>query len=198
MRATLFDYGVGNLHSLAKALERAGAPVVIETDPARAVDAECLVLPGVGAFSVAAACLAPARDALRCRLAAGLPCLAICLGMQLLLGESEEGAGAGVGLVPGRVTRIVATRVPHMGWNPLLDCSEPLCRLSDLRTPYFANSYACRLDDPATATAWATHDHDRFPAALRVGRTVGVQFHPEKSSREGVAFLREFWQEASR
>ena len=192
---TLFDYGAGNLHSLAKAIERAGAAVRIETDPVAAVvDTDALVLPGVGAFAAAVERLAPGRDAMRSALAAGLPSLGICLGMQLFFDASDEGPGAGLGLVPGRVTRIHARRVPQIGWNTIEPADpavpDPLVTASALGTAYYANSFVCRPADPAACvTAWSTHEGDRFPAAMRVGQTVGVQFHPEKSSAPGVAFV---------
>lgn len=185
MRATLFDHGAGNLHSLAKALERAGARVKVEQDAMRALDTELLVLPGVGAFGAAAERLAPARDAWRERLAAGLPCLGVCLGMQLLFEASDEGAGAGLAVFGGRVTRLAARRVPHMGWNALEHAREG----ATLTTAYFAHGYACRPLDPRVVTAWCTHEGDRFPAAVRRGNVIGIQFHPEKSSAPGVDFL---------
>jgi len=110
----LFDYGAGNLHSLAKALEVAGARVRVEPDPLRALDADALVLPGVGAFGAAAARLAPAVDEVRRALEGGLPCLGVCLGMHLLFETSEEGAGRGIGVLAGRVRRLRArARAPH-------------------------------------------------------------------------------------
>ena len=113
MRVTLFDYGAGNLHSLAKALYAPGVELRVEEDPLRALDTGLLVLPGVGAFGAAAARLAPGREAMRDAVAHGLPCLGICLGMQLLFEASEEGEGRGLGLFPGRVTRLRAPRAPH-------------------------------------------------------------------------------------
>jgi len=121
----LFDYGAGNLHSLAKALETAGARVRVEPDPLRALDADALVLPGVGAFGAAAARLAPAADEVRRALEDGLPCLGVCLGMQLLFEESDEGAGRGIGILAGRVRRLRAQRVPHMGWNGVYPTPGP-------------------------------------------------------------------------
>jgi glutamine amidotransferase len=194
--ATILDYGVGNLHSLAKALAAAGMPVRVEADAARALDATCLILPGVGAFTAAAERLRSVRAAIRQRLTDGVPCLAICLGMQLLFSSSEEGPGNGLDLLPGRVSRVEAARVPHMGWNTLGSADEPLLERSGLHTAWFANGFACRPADPRAVSAWVTHDNDRFPAIVRVARTVGVQFHPEKSSAGGVAFLREFVREA--
>ena len=185
MRIAIFDYGAGNLHSLRKALERAGAEVVIDTDAARCASASLLVLPGVGAFGHAAQRLAPARDHLRSAVAGGLPVIGVCLGMQLLFDASDEGPGEGLGLIPGRVVRLKAQRLPHIGWNSL----EPSRGAVALSMPYFAHSFVCRPDDAACVTAWCTHERDRFPAVVRAGRVAGVQFHPEKSGDAGVGFL---------
>lgn len=190
MIITLFDYGAGNLHSLAKALETPGATVRVEADPVRALDTDLLVLPGVGAFASAAARLAPGRESMRDALRDGLPCIGICLGMQLLLDGSEEGGGAGLGVVPGRVERLRARRVPQIGWNALEDARDERLADAGLEVAYYANSYVCRPADEAVVTAWSTHEGDRFAAAVRAGNTTGVQFHPEKSSAAGVAFLR--------
>ena len=195
MRVTIFDYGAGNLHSLAKAIESAGVTVSLETDPGAAVDTDALVLPGVGAFGAAAARLAAGRDAMRSALADGLPCLGICLGMQLLFDRSDEGDGQGLGVIPGAVTRIDARRVPHIGWNALDEANDPLFARAPLSIAYFANSYVCRPESSAVVTAWTTHETDRFPAAVRQGRTVGVQFHPEKSSGAGVQLIHAFLDE---
>jgi glutamine amidotransferase len=196
MLVTIFDYGAGNLHSLTKALEAPGTQVRIEADPALATDTDALVLPGVGAFGAAAERLAPARAAMRAAIGAGLPTLGICLGMQLLFDSSEEGPGAGLGVIPGSVRRLRAQRVPQIGWNELegRDAREPLFAAAPLDVAYFANSYVCRPapDVADVVTAWATHDGDRFPAAVRLDSAVGVQFHPEKSSRAGVEFVRAF------
>lgn len=197
MRVTVLDYGVGNLHSLCKALALAGQDVVIETDPLRCLDSGMLVLPGVGAFGPAAARLAPARDALRAGMAGGQPVLGVCLGMQLLFDASDEAPGQGLGVFPGRVTRLRARRVPHIGWNPLEEVHDDRLTQAGLLVPWFANSYACRPRSNAAVSAWCTHEADRFPAALRAGRVTGVQFHPEKSGEAGVAFLAELVREAA-
>lgn len=106
LRVTVFDYGAGNLHSLIKTLETPASVVRVVSDPALAVrDTDALVLPGVGAFSPAAQRLAPGRAAMRHALLEGLPCLGICLGMQLLFEASDEGAGEGLAVFTGRVTR---------------------------------------------------------------------------------------------
>jgi len=198
MRAVIFDYGAGNLHSLAKALEGKGVSVVVEADPRRAVEGDVLVLPGVGAFGAAVARLAAGRDAMRDAILGGLPTIGICLGMQLLFDASDEGPGAGLGVIPGRVTRLAAERVPQIGWNDLrLVETEPLFMQAPLPIAYYANSFVCRPDDERTVIAWSSHEDDRFPAAVRVGRTIGVQFHPEKSSTAGVRFLHAFLRESA-
>ena len=195
MNVLLFDYGTGNLHSLRKALERHDARVRVGSGLG---DAVALVLPGVGAFGAAADRLAPHVAEIREGVAGGLPVLGICLGMQLLLDTSDEGAGAGLGLVPGHVRRLAAGRVPHMGWNHVeADPDDPLLgRLSGERF-YFANSY---IAEPAQATdvaAWTDHEGERFAAAVRRGPVTGLQFHPEKSGAAGLRLLAG-WLEAVR
>ncbi|MBC7844224.1 MAG: imidazole glycerol phosphate synthase subunit HisH [Gemmatimonadaceae bacterium] len=192
MKLSIFDYGAGNLHSLIKALERPGVSVQVDTDPTLAVSADALVLPGVGAFPAATAALGDAgrvvmRDAIR----SGLPTLGICLGMQVLFDASDEGGGAGLGVIAGRVDKLQAARIPQIGWNQLELGVErdALLDASELRTAYFANSFVCRPHDPSAVVAWSTHEHDRFPAMIRVNRCTGVQFHPEKSSAAGVSFV---------
>jgi len=192
MKVTIFDYGAGNLHSLAKAVAGAEVEVQLETNPEAAVATDVLILPGVGAFGAATDRLAPGREAMRRALESGLPCLGICLGMQLLLDRSDEGPGAGLGVIAGDVTRLAARRVPHIGWNTVDDAADPVFSAAPVPIAYFANSYVCRPVSTDTVIAWTTHDADRFPAAIRRGNTMGVQFHPEKSSTAGVQFIRAF------
>jgi glutamine amidotransferase len=198
-RVTVFDYGAGNLHSLLKAIASPEREIEIrvESDPAAAVqNTDALVLPGVGAFGLAAERLAPGRDAMRDALEEGLPAIGICLGMQLLFDESEEGDGSGLGVIPGRVTRLRAQRVPQIGWNAVDRAQDdPLFDAAPLEIAYFANGFVCRPTDESVVTAWSTHERDRFPAAVRCGNVVGVQFHPEKSSAPGVRFLRRFFED---
>ena len=191
-RITVFDYGAGNLHSLVKALAAPGVEVLVETDPVAALDTDALVLPGVGAFGAATDRLAPGRRAMAAALEGGLPCLGICLGMQLLFARSEEGSGLGLGVIPGRVTRLLAPRVPHIGWNAVESATDPLLVVAPLDVAYYAHSYVCRPTDTATVTAWTEASGDRFPAVVRWRRTLGVQFHPEKSSSPGVRFVQAF------
>lgn len=197
MRINVFDYGAGNLHSLVAALRGADRDVRIVPDAALAVvDADVLVLPGVGAFGAAATRLAAGREAMCSAIVAGLPTLGICLGMQLLFEGSDEGPGGGLGVIPGRVTRIDADRLPHIGWNTLDARDDALFTTSGLEVAYFANGFACRPDDASSAIAWSEHERDRFPAAVRQGNCVGVQFHPEKSSVAGRRFIDAFLDDA--
>ncbi len=115
----VFDYGAGNLHSLVKAISTDERTISIETDLRVAMAADLLVLPGVGAFGAAASAMQDSQAYLGSALADGLPCLGICLGMQLLFDASEESLGKGIGFIPGNVTRLRTSKVPHMGWNEI-------------------------------------------------------------------------------
>jgi glutamine amidotransferase len=194
MKVAVLDYGVGNLHSLARALEAGGADVTLQPSVAAALQADAVVLPGVGAFAAAAERLAPDAAALRAALEAGFPCLGICLGMQLLFERSDEGAGAGIGLFPGRVRALDAPRVPHMGWNDVerVDDADPLLIELDEMTMYYANSFAADPRDASAVIGWTVYGAERFPAVVRRRRSWGVQFHPEKSGPGGLRIIRNF------
>ena len=110
--------------------------------------------------------------------------------MQLLFESSEEGEGRGLGLLAGRVRTLRTRRRPHMGWNAVDGAGEPLVESSRLASAYFAHGFVCEPEDEGLVTAWTTHEDDRFASMIRCGNTLGVQFHPEKSSREGLALLR--------
>jgi glutamine amidotransferase len=194
VRVAVLDTRVGNVHSLLKALAAAGGDPRLVSRPGAGLDAHLLVLPGVGAFPPAAALLAEAREAIRARLLAGSPCLGICLGMQLLLDGSDEGPGDGLGVVPGRVVRLETPRIPHMGWNRI-EGEDALLAGSGLQTAYYAHSFVCRPVNPAVVRATTEHAGVRFPAMIRSGGVVGVQFHPEKSGAPGLAFLAAVLQE---
>jgi glutamine amidotransferase len=191
-RVALFDYGAGNLHSLGKALQAARADVVVTADWGEALAHDALVLPGVGAFGQAAAALPPDRAPLREALVAGLPCLGICLGMQLLFADSEEAEGAGIGLIEGRVRLLDAPIVPQMGWNDVDTTDDPLFGGVSGLVAYYANSYVCVPDRPDHAIAWSEYAGRRFVAATRRGSAWGVQFHPEKSSDAGRRIIANF------
>ena len=193
MKVALLDYGVGNLHSLRKALEQSGAVVTVAGELGQALDANALVLPGVGAFGAAASTLAPVAPALRAALASGFPCLGICLGMQLLFDSSEEGFGLGLGAVHGQVRKLRAKRVPHMGWNQVEpNGRDPLFDGLPSMSAYFANSFIAVPRNPSDVVAWTEYDGERFAAAIHRDRTWGVQFHPEKSGADGLRLIGNF------
>jgi imidazole glycerol-phosphate synthase subunit HisH len=193
LNIAIYDYGTGNLHSLAKAFEGAGAHVKIETEPAVALQFEALVLPGVGNFGAAASRLSLYGPSLRAALASGHPCLGICLGMQLLFDSSEEAEGAGLAVLRGRVRKLRARRIPHMGWNDVKGTGpDPLLEQISPMLGYYANSYVADMVDEHNVLAWTEYDEERFPAVVRRDRTWGVQFHPEKSGQAGLQLIRNF------
>jgi glutamine amidotransferase len=164
--------------------------VCVETDIRAAAKADVLVLPGVGAFGAAAGAMRNQQAYLRSALSDGLPCLGICLGMQLLFDVSEEAGGAGIGFIAGKVTRLRTSKVPHMGWNDI-EWRETVSRGKNpkLQTAYFANAFVCEPQDESPVLAWTKHEDARFASVVRSANTVGVQFHPEKSSSSGRAFV---------
>ena len=188
---TLLDYGVGNIHSIKKCFERAGASVSVETEAAKILGAKALVLPGVGAFGKVAGQIAPYREELRAKMAAGLPAFAVCIGMQILYESSEEGEGKGLSLFPGRVRRLRHQRLPHIGWNAVRHNATGIFEgIPRDAYFYFVHSFApSECSDPCVAT---TDYGDKF-ACASVGRNVwAVQFHPEKSSDVGYRVVQNF------
>jgi glutamine amidotransferase len=193
LNIAIYDYGTGNLHSLVKAFEAAGVHAKVESEPAAALQFDALVLPGVGAFGAAASRLALFGPSVRAALASGQPCLAICLGMQLLFESSEEGEGAGLAALRGRVRKLKARRIPHIGWNDIeVTTSDPLLQNLSPMLAYFANSFVADPVDDTAVLAWTTYENERFPAVVRRDRTWGVQFHPEKSGAAGLRLIRNF------
>ncbi len=190
MRVAVADYGAGNLPSLCAALVRAGAEPFVTTNAAETREAQLAVVAGVGHVASAAAGLARTGvdEALRERATAGRPVLGICIGMQLLFEQSEEG-GAGLGLLRGPVRRLQARRVPHMGWNTLAVRAESDLLVGlDGADVYFAHSYAVRPADASIAVAEVVHDGP-VVAAVESGALAGVQFHPERSGPAGARVL---------
>jgi imidazole glycerol-phosphate synthase subunit HisH len=175
---------MGNLRSVAKALEVAGAQVVVTADAAEVAASDGLCVPGQGIFGRCMTNLGRTHmdQLIREWTDRQKPYLGICLGMQVLFDSSEEGGGyQGLGLLEGKVTRLPdSVRVPHIGWNSVGDDYF-----------YFDHSYAAHPDDGAMVTGWCEHG-DRFAAEIRTGSVLGVQFHPEKSAAAGLALLGEW------
>ncbi len=192
----IIDYGMGNLHSVSKAIEKLGYEAVVTSDPAAIREADGAVLPGVGAFGDAMANLRETGlDAVvKAYAASDKPLLGICLGMQLLFSESEEhGRHEGLGLLPGRVVRFQgAYKVPHMGWNELAFLQEsPLFAGVEPGHVYFVHSYHAlpeRMEDLLAVTDY----HQPVTAIVGRGSLFGMQFHPEKSGELGRALLERF------
>lgn len=189
MKAAIINYGAGNLHSIAKAVEVCGFDITVTPSIAEALRANVVVLPGVGAFGLASEALASERELFRSALKDGFPCVGVCLGMQLLFESSEEGEGQGIGFLEGRVNRLASERAPQIGWNSVkpLQTAQDLFEGFDLA--YYANTYVCAPRDESAVIARTEYEGESFPAAIRSGNTAGVQFHPEKSSRSGVELL---------
>ncbi len=193
----LIDYEAGNLRSITKALEAAGARVALVRTPEDAPSHDGIVLPGVGAFGAAMARLNQVNFPryLKDRARAGVPLLGVCLGVQLLFEESEEGGDIeGLGLLPGDVRRLPpGLKVPHMGWNQLT-ITKPaplLVGVPDDAFVYFVHSYIVhpRAQDDVIAT---TTYGEAWPAVVQRDRVIGLQFHPEKSGAIGQQILRNF------
>ena len=191
MKISIMDYGVGNLHSISKGLERAGANVQMVEDPEELLEAECIVFPGVGAFGAAMEVLRPVLPGLRKKVKDGTPTLGICLGMQILFEKSEESRGEGVAVIKGTVRRLRRGRVPQMGWNEVVPKSDRLFEgVPEGSQFYFANSYICLPAEDVTIAD--TVYGMRFASAVRKGAILGVQFHPEKSGPPGLRLLGNF------
>ncbi|WP_276254871.1 imidazole glycerol phosphate synthase subunit HisH [Halomontanus rarus] len=195
------DYGLGNLRSVTRGLERAGAEVTITADSDAFAAADGVVLPGVGAFREGIENADPIREDLLSVADRGQPLFGICLGMQMLLTTSEEGgtdgdaAVQGLDLIPGTNVRFdQGQKVPHMGWNELqVEREHPLVDGIDGQYAYFVHSYYAVPDDEGAAVATTDYDLE-FPSivANEAGNVFGTQFHPEKSGETGLRILRNF------
>ena len=197
----VLDYGSGNVHSAAKALELAGANVELTADRGRSLSADGLFVPGVGAFSAVMQQLNAVRggELIDRRLAGGLPVLGVCVGMQVMFDNGVERGNEtpGLGEWPGVVRELAAPVLPHMGWNTV--DSPPESRLFDgIRDErfYFVHSFAAQdwtLDSmppfPTASLTWADHG-GKFLAAVENGPLSATQFHPEKSGEPGIQLLR--------
>jgi imidazole glycerol-phosphate synthase subunit HisH len=202
----IVDYGMGNLRSVEKALQKLGHQAEVTSDPEVISRAERLILPGVGAFGAAMANLnrseagaQPLAQAVKEAVTSGKPFLGICLGMQLLLTESEElGRFRGLDLVPGQVVRFdfngdPSLKIPHMGWNALrFPRSSPLfAGLEEGVQVYFVHSFHCCPEHGSVVAATCTHGTP-FCAALARDNVYATQFHPEKSGAAGLRILDNF------
>jgi glutamine amidotransferase len=187
------DYGMGNRRSVEKALAHVGAESVVTADVRHA---SAIILPGVGAFPEAMRNLERTGlgEALVERAAAGVPLLGICLGMQLLFESSSEHEGAqGLGILPGSVTRLESPRLPHIGWNLVtFERASTLTEgLGDAAAFYHVHSFACRPADAADVVGTSEYG-ERFVSVVERDNVMAAQFHPEKSSKDGLRMLRNF------
>jgi len=195
------DYGLGNLRSVTRGLERAGADVTVTEDTDAIRDADGVVLPGVGAFSEGMENAGPFRDTLLDVADSGTPLFGICLGMQMLLEGSEEaehegeGDVDGLGLIPGQNVRFSqGQKVPHMGWNELdVKRDHPLVDGVDGEYAYFVHSYYAEPENAENVVATTEYEIEFASiVANEAGNVFGTQFHPEKSGETGLTILRNF------
>lgn len=206
MEIMVIDYGVGNLRSVSMALSHCGAEVTLARDPNQLAEAECIVLPGVGSFPDAMARLRDRgfEEPAKAFAATGKPLLGICVGMQVLFDFGEEfRVTPGLGLIPGRVSRIPLTgpdgrhhHVPHIGWSPLNPANDWTGTIFDGipkgAEMYFVHSFTAVPESDSHRLADVDYDGCRISAAVRSGNVYGTQFHPEKSGESGLAVIRNF------
>ncbi|MBR8828693.1 MAG: imidazole glycerol phosphate synthase subunit HisH [Gomphosphaeria aponina SAG 52.96 = DSM 107014] len=200
VKIAVIDYDMGNLHSACKGLEQAGVTPEVTDSPRDIEKADAVVLPGVGSFDPAVQNLrdrhlvAPIKAAIN----SGKPFLGICLGLQILMTSSEEGTEPGLGIIPGHVRRFrweEGITIPHMGWNQLeyTQPQIPLWRgLSSHPYVYFVHSYYVDPVDTSIRAAMVKHGTQQVTAAIARDNLMAVQFHPEKSSENGLAMLSNF------
>jgi len=191
---TIIDYGMGNLRSIHNALAKVDGNPVIVSDSDALLDADAVVIPGVGSFGDAMRNLAPFADGLFELIDSGTPLLGICIGMQVLFGKSEESDAAGFGLLAGDVIRLPdGVKIPQMGWNELAIRSDTdlLAGIDDGDFFYFVHSYYCVPEDARVIAATTDYGVD-MAAVVEKGNIHAVQFHPEKSSKKGLLILKNF------
>jgi len=191
----IVDYGAGNLRSIRRALESAGAETVITDDPSVVANADAVVFPGVGNAGHAMAKLDAMNltPVIKDAVHAGKPFLGICLGMQLLFEDQEEGDTQGLGVLRGRVRTIAGdVKVPHIGWNRSRVVNPgPSGDIDEDRFYYFVHSYVVEPSDPADIAAQVEYG-ERFPSVVVRDNVWGTQFHPEKSGEDGLELIRRF------
>jgi glutamine amidotransferase len=196
VRVAVADYGAGNLVSIGRALETVGAVATIVRDPVGLTQADALVVPGVGAAAPAMARLQRygLADAMRAWVGADRPFLGICLGLQLLYDGSDEDGAVTLGLLPGRTVALRdAPTLPHIGWNQVEQrrAHPILAGVPDGADLYFVHSYVVGPADESTVVAETTHGSP-FPSVVARDNLVGLQFHPERSGRDGLRILANF------
>lgn len=196
IRTAIVNYGMGNLDSMRRAVLHVGGETVVTDNPATILTSDRIILPGVGSFPAAMRELKSRAlvDALLTAHARSVPILGVCLGMQLLGDSSEEDGGAqGLGIIPGKTVKIVGDTVPHMGWNSLyMTQPEPLFNdVPDQTDFYFCHSYRFQAERHGDVIGLTPYGETTV-AAIRCGSTVGVQFHPEKSQKNGLRLLHNF------
>ncbi len=198
MRVGIVDYRMGNLASVSKAIEKAGGTPLVSDQTGELSGSDLLVLPGVGNFSAGMDHLAELglQDFIVDWAGSGRPLLGVCVGMQLFFEESDEGPAKGLGILKGRVEKFdESLKVPHMGWNTLQrrDDSRMFGEFDD-RYFYFVHSYYCIPEDEQIVAARTDYSVE-FASAVHQGSVYGVQFHPEKSSDDGLALYRRVLEE---
>jgi glutamine amidotransferase len=193
----VIDYSVGNVKSVCNAFRHIGCEAELSRDPSRIEQAAGLVLPGVAAFGYAIEALGSAAEPVKRAAAAGKPILGICVGHQMLFDEScEYGVHKGLGLIAGRIVPIPPGQtVPHMGWN-LVELPEDMELFSGLRPAkhfYFAHSYHAKVSDGQARIAYTEYGA-MLTASVQKANIYGAQFHPEKSGKQGLQVLRNFYE----
>lgn len=208
---TIIDYGIGNILSVSRAFEYCGAKVILSGEPENIMKADFLVLPGVGAFADGMKGLLERGlvQAIKEFAGTGNPFMGICLGMQMMMEESEEfGMHEGLGLIPGKVVLIekttvedVAQKIPHIGWNELRIpegnssswwSNTIMSGISETESTYFVHSYTAVPDDGRNRLADAFYGGRKISAAIRKENVYGCQFHPEKSGNVGLKIIDNF------
>jgi len=189
------NYGVGNLRSIRRGVEKSGASVDITHSPTNLRSSDAIVLPGVGAFAPAVRNMAPITDVVAEAMNDGKPILGICLGLQLLFTRSSEGGSIrGLDFISGDIVKLPENvKTPQMGWNTLnIAQSHPLLEgVKDNSYVYFVHSYYPQPSDPDVIVA-TTEYGVRFPSMVAKKNLFATQFHPEKSSKTGLAILKNF------
>lgn len=208
LKVVIVDYGIGNLLSVQRAVEHCGAEAIISSEPGVIAKSDRVILPGVGAFANGMKALETLGlvEVIKAIAAGGIPLLGICLGMQLLLDESEEhGVTKGLGIIPGRVVPVhnlspdgAPLKIPHIGWNSLVVADSGTWNETILKNVtagdavYFVHSFMAEPRDPSMRIADCLYGGNRISAVIGIENVIGCQFHPEKSQSIGLKILANF------